>query len=329
MPDSKYGGWDLSEGQLAPHILIEADRDLTAHLWRESEIKPFVLTPQIWACELQDELTPDGERYVSRLPAIGLIRHLLGDAEPDDSSAVDLKRFLVDVRRHFRVGRGRLRLAVVGTHTSISNQIVVGYEHDGGDMDYLHENDFVPCRRRHRQLGGLMGAILESLWRVNTIWLTRAFPDLCPQQDAPKQEYELVGAAAREALRSVKREFVEEARLLLKRPALPLMYTRSPARPEWEPFVSLDGRQPYSTTNLLIEQFGQASAKQPGLEGMLVKVLAGDLDEYSPVDPPLIGDKTLKLARDANVRIILLDRALGIVRPFGVADPSFPSIYRV
>jgi hypothetical protein len=318
----------LPEGQLTPHILVEADPALTERLWRGSEIKPFVLSPDIWRNTFKHEATSDGDLYVFRLKAIKLIRVLLRDGNKDcEDSLADLRRFLSDVRRHFGLGGGPLRLAVVGTHTSISNQVVVGYEYDAEDMDYLHDNEFVPCRRRHRQLGGLLGAVLRKLWRVDIIWLTEAFPDLCPRQDASAPEYDRLGATAREALGTIPREFVEEAGLLLKRPAVPLMYMRSPSRPEWEPFVSLDGRPPYSTTDLLIQQFGEASAKQPGLEGVLVKVLAPHL-EYSPVDPPLVGDKTLGLARAANVRAILLDRKRGIVRPYD-ADPSFPPIYRV
>lgn len=312
--------------QSTPHILIEADPELTERVWHASARKPFVLAPADQASRLQDKYTESGDPYLLRFFALDIIGHVLKGQRSEQYG--HLLRILDDIRRYFGNEGEALRISVVGSHTTISSAITNGYQLAGGDLNYLIDEHFLLGMRRHRQLAGLLGAALQKLPNVVTPWLAPIYQDLRPSIDPPLEDLIELAARARSDQDVLNFE-QSELELRLSRPVSPLIYLRAPGRKLWEPLGFTKGRPPYWTTDSLIRQFKERCADEPKLEGVLVKVVGTDTRQYCPVDAPVVGTRTLDAAAGTNISAILLDKEFGILRPFNLSGRLSPPVYRV
>ena len=313
-----------------PHILVEADPELTEHIWRASQTKPLVLAPASNASWLQNEFDANGDPYLHRFPALDIIGHLLKGKHSEEYR--HLLRVLAAASRKFKLDREPLRISVAGSHTSISNAITSGYQHEGGDLNYLIEEEFLPGMRRHRLLARLLGAALRKIPRVETPWLAPAYRSLRPKVDRTDADLVELAARARSDLDVLVFEHGEHE-IQLSRPVSPLIYVRrrdeKGRKGDWQELGFVASREPYWTTDHLIGQFRALCKDEPNLEGVLVKVVGTRTSDYCPVDAPVVGTRTFDAAAGTNISAILLDREFGILRPFELKDPLLPPVYRV
>jgi len=305
----------LAIGADFPHILIEGESALTARLWDSLAVKPLVLSPNV----SKSELNPDWADYLRRLQIIPFLHAVTEAAGQTDETVEHLRNILLRTRRRLGLPKGEsLRLLVVGSHTSIANQERMGRIQDGENWQLLARQNFFKGLLQERRLAGRLHLALEGFEGITCGWLADAFPALRPTQIAP--EFDDLIADARRVLATSR---VTTDRLPLKRPAVPLIYTRDKGS-QWQPFNSGRTRGPYTTTSKLIEEFRKERAAHPTLEGVLVKVIPEDVEDHNPLDPPMITTVQLIKGRAAGLRAVLLDRSYGIVCLTDTKAPGLP-----
>jgi hypothetical protein len=324
----------LVRGQPSPHILVEVDVDLTWHLYRGCEVKPIVLSPDPLGSRLQSELLypDDPEKECARLYTIEpleLIDVLLKHKQ-DSGHVGDLRDVLKFARSHFGLREDEnLVTAVAGTHTSAYGSSFIGYMQGGLDIDRLHHS-FAEGLRSRRTLAGLFGLALDRLEGIELAWLADVFPSLSPKGYGGLVDDSYVDLAARARADLLAIGWDHVPGIPLKRPTLPQIYVRNGPKVGWRAFENgATRRRLASTTDALISQFAQAKRQQPGLQGVLVKVVIGDITAHNAVDPPLIGARTLALAGKAGLAAILLDSRVGVIRPCDVVEPLHPPVFAV
>lgn len=306
----------MNEAGPRVHLLIEVDPIFTFQLWQNVHHKPIVLTPNesgslLEDAELPRTAAPVGgdaalrqdipDRALSCIPLFEMIR-LAGDGRRVAKEMMsNFGEVLTFARIYFGVPvRERLRVAVVGSHSSLYHHIMAGESERFVRDQALDKHNFMRGMRKDRILARWLGeCIALRADDVEAIWLSQAFPELTPKRRA--RQYADVIAKGRDALAKGGKGFV------------PLIYTRMAGTKRWHPFVPSD-RVPHTVTDRLIEQFAIEKNKNPKLEGVLLKLLPAEIAGLNIADAPVVGQKTVSLAHAAGLSAILLDERFGIVR---------------
>jgi hypothetical protein len=193
----------------------------------------------------------------------------------------------------------------------------MGRIQDGENWHELSERSFYSGLLKDRNLARRLHRALEGFEGITCLWLADVFPELRPKARAP--QYDRLVADAR---RSLARAPVGNDGLMLRRPAVPVIYARS-GDSDWQRFKSGRAR-PYTTTSKLIQEFRHARSATPSLEGVLIKVLPDDAADHNPLDPPMITTTQLDAARAAGLAAVLLDRRYGVVSLTDAGEAALP-----
>ncbi len=315
LPDE--GGRSVSEIAQQLHLLIDSDPHMASHLWRASPAasRPFLLCNNPLARSIGDVLTPGGYPYRIGAALDDLLQETLyggpGTAEEELYSS------MADVRDHFGLRAGdRIRLALAGSHSSISASFDAVQFHDGTNADRRGRSPLEAASRRGRMLAGLLEETFAMLEPFEAVWLTEAFPVLRPTVRFGR--YEGLAALARAELEMLELPPFGNVGRQLKRPAVPRIYVSEQEGDEdtveWRLLRPADRNHPYSVTQRLLDQFGRERYRNSRLRGVLVKLLPQDISDQNPFDAPVVGQTTIESAQRLGIEAILLDARCGVLR---------------
>jgi hypothetical protein len=306
-----------------PHVLIAADPIFALQLWElcPRDRKPFLLSTNpsaIYNLCRRKPRKPD----VIGCSFFGLIERLVQGGN-DDAAVDELRSSLVEVRRSCDLDETtRLRVAMVGSHSSLSGTIDGGNFHQGQYAGLAGRPGFQNAMRRGRTLVGLFDKAIAELDEFEPLWLADAFPKLRPH---PADGcYPQIVRDARAMLKTMPMPPVSVGNIQIHKPAIPMIYvTRDPVAVGSAPSLAAKWRlldpsprtHSYSVTQLLIDQFREQREQDPSLRGVLVKLLPEDISDQNVLDAPIVGEETIETARSAGLEAILLDAKRGILRP--------------
>lgn len=317
-----------------PHVLIEGDVELTARLWEECaggvfvvppERRPIVLSPNRRASKLRNALNgndpkheANGNYYVKHVDMLSLLRSY-PRVDRRLRPARTITRALSWARREFRLEPDQpVSVSLVGSHSSLTNQIRTGLINIGAQIDAERKRAYDKLIARRGMALRLMET-LKAFGNVEPVWLAEAFDSLGPTDELPRELKEVVRIEKVRQRHDMIASTSHEAAI---QPAIPVIYTQCARDPEWKRFEGLSWERPwlraapFASTGMLIEQFAEFArterAGEPGLRAVLVKVLA-EKNRCNPLDAPMITTEQLGKAKAAGISAVLLDGDHGII----------------
>lgn len=295
-----------------PHILVAVDRRLTKAVYGRLDGEPIILAQ-------------NPSLLLNREQSMGIFRHATwaqkGDIYPLSLDAHVLEggsreaelyaigEAMDKARQRFGLPKGAPVVTVVVGNEATLRAVV---EAQDVQASLAFNRVLLDEMIHHGKAASFLGAVLEDIEGIELRYLAGTLGELPP----PSRGSDYAGLVddARRLVSELRPTTMTRgsSRLLLKIPAMPLLYVSKGG--EWSLLPSSGtGDGPGSATSRAIEAFRKERYRQgKWLRGVLLNVLAADLSLHSAADPPYLSWSERDEATKAGLEAILLDARVGI-----------------
>lgn len=313
-----------------PHIILGANPLSAKQIWDDFDNKPIVWVENIHS----EEWTPLADGYnhtLKRVHRFPLFRLLYEHLRPIHFQ--DCKMRFEDIDEHIAetisevraclppdlrpLSSEKLRLTVVGSHTSLMNKMKSAVSHNGTETAKLIMKDMQDILGSRRRLAAELYDIFNSLGQFEVVWLRDVSDLFKAEEESNNPPHVQHMQRARELLAENVTQ-TQSGRPI--RGAIPIIFEKLENSQSWEqipwqrPERDATFTRAPNTTSKLLKEYRRSKLydRSPIRDAILVMAIVNP-SEHNPMDPPAIGRSQIKLAAESGISKILIDDEYSIV----------------